>query len=47
VESCHPCGEIHHGAGEHNHPHEHVVLVSSSTAPAASPPAGGSSLQGR
>ncbi|HSS62756.1 MAG TPA: cation diffusion facilitator family transporter, partial [Candidatus Limnocylindrales bacterium] len=25
VESCHPCGEIHHGAGEHNHPHE-VVL---------------------
>jgi cobalt-zinc-cadmium efflux system protein len=29
VESCHPCGEIHHGAGDHNHPHEHVVLVSS------------------
>jgi cobalt-zinc-cadmium efflux system protein len=47
VESCHPCGEIHHGAGEHNHPHEHVVLVSSSTAPAVSPPAGGSSSQGR
>ncbi|HYR54217.1 MAG TPA: cation diffusion facilitator family transporter [Methylomirabilota bacterium] len=47
VESCHPCGEIHHGAGEHNHPHEHVVLVSSSTAPAASPPAGGSSSQER
>src|SRR6266851_3633969 len=47
VESCHPCGEIHHGAGEHNHPHEHVVLVSSSTAPAASPPAGGSSSPGR
>jgi cobalt-zinc-cadmium efflux system protein len=22
VESCHPCGEIHHGGGEHNHPHE-------------------------
>src|SRR5579864_11914 len=21
VESCHPCGEIHHGVGEHNHPH--------------------------
>jgi cobalt-zinc-cadmium efflux system protein len=21
VESCHPCGEIHHGAGVHNHPH--------------------------
>src|SRR5712691_2932988 len=47
VESCHPCGEIHHGAGEHNHPHEHVVLVSSSTSPAASPPAGGSSSRGR
>jgi len=30
VESCHPCGEIHHGAGEHNHPHEHVVMTSSS-----------------
>jgi len=29
VESCHPCGEIHHGAGEHNHPHEHRVFVSS------------------
>ena len=26
VESCHPCGEIHHGAGEHNHPHEHAVF---------------------
>ena len=26
VESCHPCGEIHHGAGEHNHPH--VVVTS-------------------
>jgi len=21
VESCHPCGEIQHGAGSHNHPH--------------------------
>ena len=28
VESCHPCGEIHHGAGEHNHPHETAVFVS-------------------
>jgi cobalt-zinc-cadmium efflux system protein len=27
VESCHPCVEIHHGAGEHNHPH--VVVASS------------------
>ena len=24
VESCHPCGEIEHGAGAHNHPHEHM-----------------------
>jgi cobalt-zinc-cadmium efflux system protein len=47
VESCHPCGEIHHGAGEHNHPHEHVVLVSSSTAPGVPPPAAGSSSRGR
>jgi cobalt-zinc-cadmium efflux system protein len=30
VESCHPCGEIHHGAGEHNHPHEHLVISSGS-----------------
>lgn len=22
VESCHPCGDIHHGMGDHNHPHE-------------------------
>jgi cobalt-zinc-cadmium efflux system protein len=29
VESCHPCGEIHHGAGDHNHPHEHAVFVRS------------------
>ena len=21
VESCHPCAEIGHGAGDHNHPH--------------------------
>ncbi len=40
VESCHPCGEIHHGAGEHNHPHEHLVLTSSRPAP---PRAAGSS----
>jgi cobalt-zinc-cadmium efflux system protein len=40
VESCHPCGEIHHGAGEHNHPHDHdAVLVVSS---AERPPAEGS-----
>ena len=29
IESCHPCGEIHHGSGDHNHPHEHAVVVSS------------------
>ena len=28
VESCHPCGEIHHGAGEHNHPHEWAAFTS-------------------
>jgi cobalt-zinc-cadmium efflux system protein len=47
VESCHPCGEIHHGGGEHNHPHEHVLMVSSSTAPGSPPPAAGSSSRGR
>ena len=26
VESCHPCGEITHGAGAHNHPHEDLAL---------------------
>ena len=25
VESCHPCGEIKHGAGAHNHPHVHLT----------------------
>src|SRR4029077_17152293 len=52
VESCHPCGEIHHGAGDHNHPHEHKVFVSSSAAPveaapltAEPPPAAGSSAR--
>jgi cobalt-zinc-cadmium efflux system protein len=36
VESCHPCGEIHHGAGDHNHPH----LTFTSGRPALPPPAG-------
>ena len=44
VESCHPCGEIHHGAGEHNHPHEHPVFTSSRPAPA---PGSGSSAPPR
>ena len=43
VESCHPCGEIHHGAGEHNHPHEHLVRLSPSSARAVPPPVAGSS----
>lgn len=43
VESCHPCGEIHHGAGEHNHPHDNVLVVSS----AARPPAEGSAAPPR
>jgi cobalt-zinc-cadmium efflux system protein len=47
VESCHPCGEIHHGAGDHNHPHDHVMVVSSAVRPAAPPPVGGSSAPRR
>ena len=43
VESCHPCGEINHGAGEHNHPHDHVRVVSS----AGRPPAEGSAAPPR
>jgi cobalt-zinc-cadmium efflux system protein len=43
VESCHPCGEIHHGAGEHNHPHP----VFTSPAREAPPRAAGSSAQPR
>jgi cobalt-zinc-cadmium efflux system protein len=39
VESCHPCGEIHHGAGDHNHPHERLVVTSARPVP---PPAAGS-----
>src|SRR6202162_2539206 len=35
VESCHPCGDIDHGAGEHNHPHEHLLVVSGLSSPAA------------
>jgi cobalt-zinc-cadmium efflux system protein len=43
VESCHPCGEINHGAGEHNHPHDHILAVSSG----ARPPAAGSAAPPR
>lgn len=39
VESCHPCGEIHHGAGEHNHPHEHPIFTSGRPAPPREIPA--------
>jgi cobalt-zinc-cadmium efflux system protein len=35
VESCHPCGEINHGAGQHNHPHAQVLVVSSGERPPA------------
>jgi cobalt-zinc-cadmium efflux system protein len=45
VESCNPCGEIHHGAGAHNHPHEHAVFVSSGGE--APPRAAGSSARRR
>ncbi|TMD36756.1 MAG: cation transporter [Chloroflexi bacterium] len=44
VESCHPCGEIHHGAGEHNHPHEHLMFTSGEPTP---PRAAGSSAPRR
>jgi cobalt-zinc-cadmium efflux system protein len=45
VESCHPCGEIRHGVGDHNHPHEHVTF--SSSREAESPRAAGSSARPR
>jgi cobalt-zinc-cadmium efflux system protein len=44
VESCHPCGDIQHGGGKHNHPHEHLVLSSKLQAP---PRAAGSSARQR
>jgi cobalt-zinc-cadmium efflux system protein len=44
VESCHPCGEIHHGAFEHNHPHAHVTFTSGRP---ALPPAAGSAAPPR
>ena len=47
VESCHPCGEIHHGVGDHNHPHEHAVFVSELPVGAAPPRAAGSSARRR
>src|ERR1700680_765858 len=48
VESCHPCGEIHHGAGDHNHPHQHRLYVSEAGPRAAEPPrAAGSSARPR
>jgi cobalt-zinc-cadmium efflux system protein len=55
IESCHPCGDIEHGAGEHNHPHEHLLFVSGAAAPqgapahegAGPPRAAGSSAQPR
>lgn len=46
VESCHPCGEIHHGAGAHNHPHDQFV-VSSSPLKEAPPRASGSAARPR
>ena len=56
VESCHPCGEIHHGAGDHNHPHAHRLYVTEAApravgeakpAAAEHPPAAGSSARPR
>ena len=47
VESCHPCGEIFHGAGEHNHPHVHAHerAVFTSARPVRSPASGSSAPQ--
>jgi cobalt-zinc-cadmium efflux system protein len=47
VESCHPCGEIHHGAGEHNHPHEHAVFASEVARGVTRPRAAGSAARRR
>ena len=35
IESCHPCGEIHHGTGDHNHPHVLTRASSSAVLPPA------------
>lgn len=43
VESCHPCAEIQHGAGEHNHPHR--VLFKTPVSPAPPRAAGSSAPQ--
>jgi len=45
VESCHPCGEIRHGAGQHNHPHEAVRTVLTSARPMPPRAAGSSAPQ--
>jgi cobalt-zinc-cadmium efflux system protein len=47
VESCHPCGEIQHGAGAHNHPHERLTFVRTPAGAAAPPPAAGSAAPRR
>ena len=39
LENCHPCGEIQHGAGDHNHPHAEMAVTSGRS---ALPPAAGS-----
>src|SRR5260370_5792465 len=40
-ESCHPCGDIHRGAGDHKHPHQHRLFGRAGSAPAAESPAPG------
>jgi len=47
VESCHPCGEIVHGSGAHNHPHEHAEPISRAGGPAVPPLVAGSSAPER
>ncbi len=48
VESCHPCGEIAHGVGAHNHPHSHVLVpLGAASTSSARPRAAGSVEPGR
>jgi cobalt-zinc-cadmium efflux system protein len=47
VESCHPCGEIDHGAGAHNHPHSHVLVSAEASTSSGHPHAAGSGAPGR
>lgn len=47
VESCHPCGEILHGVGDHNHPHAWGQATFTSSRESGSPRAAGSAAPPR